>query len=112
MGQTDEKLDLEDKIEKGTDTIKKLKESSNAREVEFEHSLKDELTKKENVLSAEFNKLMEETKEFMNQNFLAVLNLTERDLQFKKATSQRACAILEVELEREKAKSQKIGKSN
>jgi len=106
--QKDEKLDLEDKIEKGTDTIKKLKESSAAREVEFEHSLKEELTKKENVLSAEFNKLMEETKEFMNQNFLAVLNLTEKDLQFKKETSQRACAILEVELEREKAKSQKI----
>merc|ERR1719499_2218732 len=103
-----EKLDLEDKIEKGTDTIKKLKEASAAREAEFETSLKDELNKKEKALSAEFNKLMEETKEFMNQNFLAVLNVTEKDLQFKKETSQRACATLEVELEREKAKSQKI----
>ena len=55
---------------------------------------------------------MEETKEFMNQNFLAVLTLTEKNLQFKKETSQRTCAILDVELEREKAKSPKIGKKD
>ena len=106
------KLDLEARIERDTDTIKQLKNESVAREAQFVRTMKEELNKKENEMSIQLDKEMEETKESMNHNFVAQLNMTETDLQFQIETSNRECEALEIELERVKQISRRNGKTN
>ena len=109
---TIKKLDLEARIERDTDTIKQLKNESAAREAQFVRTMKEELNKKENEMSIQFDKEMEETKEKLNHTFVAKLTMTETDWQFQIETSNREREALEKELEREKQMSRKNGKTS